>query len=558
MFSLAKKIINSLAISDSNKANELLKKNIYLDYEFNLSLENLKSKVNEINNKQKQIQLLENEIKIKNKEISIRNAEIKDQIQNISNLKNELDLKEKEITSKDFCLKDKDNYLEKIETELKKIKKEVEQYCENINQLKTSVHDGDNELRKLEVLNKDIEQEAKRYKNFLNNEKYLNKDLLNEKNKIIEELNLTELRLNQARSELQAKYEQELYSSKLNVFYKEVLTRIKLSNTKFYGYPYLEIENYDDDGVSQILYMVASKILNSRLECDSIKFAVKISENNVGLSLLDNDGVEEFYYPNLEKKEQLSPEFYEFTSSKWQRHLMAVEALKNFKSAIILTPNLALKIDRIFINTFVEKIINDYTKLPDILRVDIISLKRELRNPDYEHLSIELKNLSYQSYFFPKFEMRISSAELNKFEFSDFPKFEFPLLKNKTKPFDSWFPESVDNFGEKYEIRFNLKSKIIDQSAIKRLPPADQKFVASLILASPSFITYLSKSNTQIERDWGEWLLLTSNVKKLLISIFNSTKTITEQPLTTKNEVKKVRRIAIDGGKKIKSQVAKK
>ena len=558
MFSLAKKIINSLAISDSNKANELLKKNIYLDYEFNLALENLKSKVNEINNKQKQIQLFENEINIKNEEISNKDTQIKDQIQNISNLKNELDLKEKEITSKDFCLKDKDNYLEKIETELKKIKKEVEQYCENINQLKTSVHDGDNELRKLEVLNKDIEQEAKRYKNFLNNEKYLNKDLLNEKNKIIEELNLTELRLNQARSELQAKYEQELYSSKLNVFYKEVLTRIKLSNTKFYGYPYLEIENYDDDGVSQILYMVASKILNIRLECDSIKFAVKISENNVGLSLLDNDGVEEFYYPNLEKKEQLSPEFYEFTSSKWQRHLMAVEALKNFKSAIILTPNLALKIDRIFINTFVEKIINDYTKLPDILRVDIISLKRELRNPDYEHLSIELKNLSYQSYFFPKFEMRISSAELNKFEFSDFPKFEFPLLKNKTKPFDSWFPESVDNFGEKYEIRFNLKSKIIDQSAIKRLPPADQKFVASLILASPSFITYLSKSNTQIERDWGEWLLLTSNVKKLLISIFNSTKTITEQPLTTKNEVKKVRRIAIDGGKKIKSQVAKK
>jgi hypothetical protein len=299
--------------------------------------------------------------------------------------------------------------------------------------------------------------------------------------------------------------------------------------------------------------MTASKILNSRIECDSIKFAVKISGNNVGLSLLGNDGIEEFYYPDLEKKELLSQKFYGFTSSEWQRHLMAVEILRNFKSAKLSTPILDLKIDIIFINSFVEKIINDYTKLPDILRVDVISLKRELRNADYEHLWIEFKNLSYQSYFFPKFDMRISSAELNKFEFSDLPKFEFPLLKNKTKPFDSWFPESVDNFGEKYEIRFNLKSKIIDQSAIKRLSPADQKFVASLILASPSFITYLSKSNTQIERDWEEWLLLTFNVKKLLISIFNATKTITEQPQSTKNEVKKVRRIAIDGGKKLKT-----
>ena len=558
MFSFAKKILNSIAIGDGEKINELIEKNAQLHYELNSVCENIKSKVNDLNNKEEKIQSLENEIRIKNEEISIKNAEIKDGILKNSNLKSDLEFKESEIISKDIYLKDKDNYLKKLETDLHKIKTEADEYYKNINLLKTRVHESDDKFLQLQILNKEIELEAKRHKDYLNNEKYLNKELLNEKNEITEELNLTKLRLNQAKSEVEAIYGKEFYSSELNTFYKEILTKIKFSNSKFYGYPYLEIKDYVDDGTSQILYMVASRILNRNMECESIKFALKIAENNVGLSLLEKNGVGEFYYPNLEKNDKLSQEFYGFSSTAWQRHLMAVEILKNFRAAKTSNPAIELKIDRIFINSFVEKLINDYKKLPDILRVDAIGLKRGLRNLDYEHLWIELNNLSYQNYFFSEFEMRISSAELNKFEFSDYPKFEFPLQKNKTKPFDSWFPESVDNYGEKYEIRFNLKSKIIDQAAIKRLSEVDQKFIASLILASPSFISRLSKSDAQIERGWDEWFQLTSKVNILLISAFKSAKAIKEQPQSTHVDGKKVRRIAIDGGKKIKNIVSKK
>ncbi|WP_396190625.1 hypothetical protein, partial [Flavobacterium sp.] len=105
----------------------------------------------------------------------------------------------------------------------------------------------------------------------------------------------------------------------------------------------------------------------------------------------------------------------------------------------------------------INKLKQGLNAFPEVFRYDIVKLKKELKNPDYEHLWLVLENASFGKYYWPELEIRIGAANINKETFSEYPKIEIPLINKINKPFDSWFEESIDDFGGKYELRFDLK-----------------------------------------------------------------------------------------------------
>jgi hypothetical protein len=151
-------------------------------------------------------------------------------------------------------------------------------------------------------------------------------------------------------------------------------------------------------------------------------------------------------------------------------------------------------------------------RLPPVFRFNRISLKRELIHPDYEHIWMVLTDASFGRYQWPKFEMRIGAANLLPQGFSVNPKLEFPLIDGKEKPFDSWYEESKDHIGDKFEIRFDLARKVFDANVWIKLSVEDQSLMLSFISALPQMLERMQGQRVVIARDWREWLTLANGM----------------------------------------------
>ena len=154
--------------------------------------------------------------------------------------------------------------------------------------------------------------------------------------------------------------------------------------------------------------------------------------------------------------------------------------------------------------------------LPMLLRYDSVKLKRELINPDYEHLWLEFNGLGLGARTWPKFEMRLGAAMVQRDGFSEFPKFEFPLIDGKTKPFDSWYAESQDDNGAKLELRFALEKKMFDTSVWGKLEDADKALLLRLIYVMPDVLLRLEAENTSIHRPWATWVGFAKEALKVI------------------------------------------
>jgi two-component system chemotaxis sensor kinase CheA len=75
---------------------------------------------------------------------------------------------------------------------------------------------------------------------------------------------------------------------------------------------------------------------------------------------------------------------------------------------------------------------------------------------------LEFYGLNFGANYWNKFEIRLGAALIEEGVFSQYPKFEIPLIEGKIKPFDSWFEESKDDSGPKLELRFSLEKNVFD------------------------------------------------------------------------------------------------
>jgi len=143
--------------------------------------------------------------------------------------------------------------------------------------------------------------------------------------------------------------------------------------------------------------------------------------------------------------------------------------------------------------------------LPPTLRYDGVKLKRELINPDYEHLWVELQGVVFGARSWKKLEVRLGAAMVQPEGFSQFPKFEIPLIDGKTKPFDSWYAESYDDAGPKLELRFSLEKNVFDSAVLGKLEEADRTLVLRLVYAFPDLLRRLEVQQASIHRPWAAW-----------------------------------------------------
>ena len=219
--------------------------------------------------------------------------------------------------------------------------------------------------------------------------------------------------------------------------------------------------------------------------------------------------------------------FLALTSAEWKQIQLTIQLFKSHIQNKWQGADLAYEFDPSFWNLILAKLCLTVDKLPPVLRFDQIKLKRELVHKDYEHLWIELSNLQLDDFIRDKFELRIAASMIEIWGFSKFPKFEFPLIDGKRKPFDSWYEESKDDYGGKYELRFSLEKGLFDYTTFKNISLKDQALIQSVILNSPRIIQVLIAEGVIVSRplgDWSDFAMKSAVVFKKIISMASQQK----------------------------------
>ena len=287
------------------------------------------------------------------------------------------------------------------------------------------------------------------------------------------------------------------------------------------------IPSYIDWGSIQITAYsqksAQTKITWQALDCyqaghayPEIQFDILIQEGVAGIAVQFGDEGQYTLYPQklLPGSKGLET-FLQLSGSHW-RHLYACisvldQAIDQNWQGIILTRDF----DPNFWQGPLNNLIKSFKKLPSGLRYDQVLLKSELQHIDYEHLWLEIRGIQLGNQFIPRIEMRLGAANLDPQGFSRYPKFEFPLV-DEQKPFESWYSESEDSFGPKYELRFDLNKKNLDFATLKKLSLTDQNLAINLIQLAPQFLSELMAAKVSINRPWLNWIGLAREVIETL------------------------------------------
>jgi hypothetical protein len=202
--------------------------------------------------------------------------------------------------------------------------------------------------------------------------------------------------------------------------------------------------------------------------------------------------------------------FRNFTALEWQQIYGAITVLEQL--VVSKTPDKVIHLNGVenfdlsFWKNSFQNLIVDIRKLPPVMRYNQIKLKREVQNPDYEHLWIEFYGIEFGDYQKSKLELRIGASLIEANGFSKYPKFELPLIDGKHKPFESWFAESRDDYGNKFELRFSLEKQVFDIGALQKLSEEDRRVFQALLFSLPAALTKLANNKISIIRPWNVWI----------------------------------------------------
>ncbi|MBU3626731.1 hypothetical protein ICN48_10860 [Polynucleobacter sp. JS-Safj-400b-B2] len=262
-----------------------------------------------------------------------------------------------------------------------------------------------------------------------------------------------------------------------------------------------------------------------------IDFSLIFGVNDVSISILDDDAETVIFNPkqvalNAEGQKQ----YRDLSYLTWKKIVAASKVLQDSK--VNQWSNLSKNsVDIVFWESKIANFCDSVNSLPPVLRFEEAQLKRELINPDYEHLWIKLSNVDFGVYSKPVLELRFSAALItDPKSFSQFPKIEFPLINGKDKPFESWFPESRDEFGPKFELRFSLEKQVFDLAAIQKLSASDSVFVVAMCRQIPNILERLEGNRISISRPWANWQDMASSsvaiIDKLLKGVTKAAPTM--------------------------------
>jgi hypothetical protein len=171
-------------------------------------------------------------------------------------------------------------------------------------------------------------------------------------------------------------------------------------------------------------------------------------------------------------------------------------------------------VDRTALSTGMARLEETLPKFPKLLRFDHVTLKREQVNPDYEHLWLQVENLSFRANEWQRFEYRLSCAHVAPGRFGLFPKLEFPEAGGQA-PFTGWYVEASDDFGPKLELRFSVEHGL-DIAAWNKLPEQDREFIMQLTHVLPMQLALLQSEGFSPARPWQEWYNMVQAMQQMV------------------------------------------
>jgi hypothetical protein len=244
---------------------------------------------------------------------------------------------------------------------------------------------------------------------------------------------------------------------------------------------------------------------------DEFLFQTVLQDGQPGIGIVSNANTTasagSALVPKLLKPQSKELEYFvRMGQSEFRQLLAATTVLTQLEAASWRGVDLPKDFDLAFWRQSLKLLPSQIQALPVLLRYDSVKLKRELVNPDYEHLWLEFKGLGLGLRAWPKFEIRLGAAMVQRGGFSQFPKFEIPLIDGKTKPFDSWYAESQDDNGAKLELRFSLEKQVFDTSVWAKLEDPDKALLMRLIYAMPEVLLRLEAEHAAIHRPWATWV----------------------------------------------------
>jgi len=326
------------------------------------------------------------------------------------------------------------------------------------------------------------------------------------------------IQLRQAHDELRNVQEsyQKLQNQNDSISLKWKRLEKRLPNYIDYGG--LELVKVDTVGLApQILWKVTD-YSRGDLALPEFFFVTTFHDGNVGITLHNTiadsnvGNMHRVFIPsNAETSIEQREIFFEFTQSEWEKVLAAGAVLEQLLVGTYpLSGNGTQEFDISFWRSSLQTLVLGIKKLPLIFRYESIKLKRELIHADYEHLWLEIYGIKFANQKLDKFEMRIGASLIEPNGFSRFPKFEIPLVDGRIQPFKSWFAESHDDQGPKFELRFSLDKSIFDLATWSKLSKEDQNLLQNLLFRIPIILNALSKENVPIRRPWGQWISFVS------------------------------------------------
>lgn len=247
-----------------------------------------------------------------------------------------------------------------------------------------------------------------------------------------------------------------------------------------------------------------------------ISFETIIKDGLAGIMMKFGNERPYVLYPQKLLTDPKGLEFYLQLSAPHFRHLhLYASILEQVIAQQWRDIGLPDDLDPNFWQSSLENFVRSFKKLPKGLRYERVLLKQEQQNIDYEHLWLEIQGLYFGTQFIPSLEIRIGAANVDPQFFSRYPKFEFPLIGDE-KPFESWYAESSDDFGSKFELRVDLNRKTLDVATLKKLSLSDQSLVIALLKRTPQFLSELVEAKATINRPWINWVSLVREVSELL------------------------------------------
>ncbi|MDD2728282.1 hypothetical protein [Malikia sp.] len=262
----------------------------------------------------------------------------------------------------------------------------------------------------------------------------------------------------------------------------------------------------------RIEWRIANITVMGRLQPE-LTFGTLLKDGQAGIAL---DGIELFPRalrgPDAAKAIE---QFRRFGRRQWGAVLAAASALEQFFAGeATVAPSLSF--DPVFWRQVLLPLVAELRALPSVFRFDDVTLKRELVNPDYEHLWLVLEGASLGQKQWPRFELRLGAADVRPGRFSRHPKLEFPLIDGKTRPFDSWYEESHDDFGGKFELRFDIDRKLMDLGVWSKLSVDDRKLLLSVNGLLGQALQRLQTAQCPISRAWSDWQGLATGIIETL------------------------------------------